>query len=77
MNTSRSQSTVLLVLLVLTWANPAGAYIDGGSGSLLLQAAISGVLGGLFVIRSFWANLVARRHRVVSEPAASKNEPRA
>ncbi len=74
MNISRLSPTVFAVLLVLTWSNPAAAYIDGGTGSLLFQAAVSGLLGALFVIRSHWTNWVARRSKVAT---AHRNEPRA
>lgn len=45
-------------------------YIDGGSGSLILQAAISGILGGIFVLKSFIRNLKLKK--VASE--VSTNE---
>lgn len=74
MNTLRISSSLFATLLVLTWAQPAAAYIDGGTGSLLFQAAVSGILGGLFVVRSFWNQLLARRSKVAVK---SQNEPRA
>lgn len=74
MNTLRFSSSLMPTLLVLTWSQPAAAYIDGGTGSLIFQAAVSGVLGGLFVMRTFWNQLIARRAKV---PVVSENEPRA
>jgi hypothetical protein len=35
------------------------AYIDAGTGSLLLQLLVGGVLGSLFIIKVFWRNLVS------------------
>ena len=32
-------------------------YFDPGSGSYLLQLAIAAALGGLYVLRGFWARL--------------------
>jgi len=34
------------------------AYLDPGAGSILLQAVVAGVLGGIFVIKLFWKRLV-------------------
>ncbi len=33
------------------------AYIDGGSGSLLIQALIAGVLGAAATIKVFWSQI--------------------
>ena len=60
MNKTRTHATVLAVLMALTLTTPAAAYIDSGTGSLILQAALSGVLGGLFVARSFWSKLTGK-----------------
>jgi hypothetical protein len=30
------------------------AYLDPGTGSLVLQMSIAGLLGGMYVMRSFW-----------------------
>jgi len=44
------------------------SYIDGGTGSMLLQAALAGVLGGLYVLktrfaqfRSLWGKVGKRK----------------
>ncbi len=33
------------------------AYLDPGTGSLVLQMSIAGVLGGLFVVKRFWRQI--------------------
>ena len=51
-----SKRSVLLILLaaaVLQTRN-AYAYLDPGTGSLLLQAIITGFLGAVFAIKVFW-----------------------
>lgn len=63
MNTLRNQLIGLAILATFTVTQRADAYIDSGSGSLILQAALSGILGGLFVAKSFWATLVSRRSK--------------
>ena len=36
------------------------AYLDGGSGSMLLQAALAGILAGAYSLKSVYFNLRAR-----------------
>lgn len=38
---------------------PAHAYLDPGTGSILLQGLIGAVAGALVVIRLYWARVVA------------------
>lgn len=33
------------------------AYLDPGSGSFLLQLLLAALLGGLFVLRSYWGRI--------------------
>ena len=46
----------LLVLFALSAAIPksAHAYLDPGTGSLLLQLSIAGILGFLFAFKLYW-----------------------
>lgn len=45
------------------------AYLDGGTGSLLLQSAIAGVLTAGYVVRTQWNYLRARfARKPVSTP---------
>jgi hypothetical protein len=44
-------------LLVLMTAN-AHAYLDPGTGSIVLQAIVAGVASSLFVIRMYWQKLL-------------------
>jgi hypothetical protein len=39
------------------------AYLDPGSGSILLQLLVAGILGGLFAARAFWGRLRAKLTR--------------
>lgn len=51
----------LLVCLAasLLFAAPAAAYIDPGTGSIVLQALIAGALGAAFAVKRFWKRIVA------------------
>jgi hypothetical protein len=35
------------------------AYLDPGSGSFILQLLLAGLLGGLFIVKSYWQKIVA------------------
>jgi hypothetical protein len=39
------------------------AYLDPGSGSILLQLLVAGILGGLFAARAFWGKIKAKLTR--------------
>ena len=43
----------------LVFASPAEAYIDPGTGSLVLQMLIAGALGIAFTVKRFWRKIVA------------------
>ena len=48
---------VLLTFCVLFAVQPAYAYVDPGSGSLLIQMLIAAVVGISFTIRLYWGKL--------------------
>jgi len=57
--------------LAAAFSAPAYAYIDAGSGMLLLQIIGAAIAGGLFVFRKAIADLF---HRVLGRPAP-EDEP--
>jgi hypothetical protein len=42
---------------MLSFTFKANAYIDPGTGSLIIQALIAGIAGGLFAIKMFWRQI--------------------
>lgn len=46
------------VLLVLALAAPAHAYLDPGSGSMLLQLILGGVAGLMLAVKIFWRRIL-------------------
>ena len=50
---------LLAITLYLASASPAQAYIDPGSASLVLQAAIGAIAGGLLVLKIYWRKIKA------------------
>ncbi|MDX1382627.1 MAG: hypothetical protein R3190_03230 [Thermoanaerobaculia bacterium] len=57
---SRVQLIAIVVLGSLVFARPAAAYLDPGTGSMILQMLIGGVAGALVVIRMYWHRIVGR-----------------
>jgi hypothetical protein len=55
--TSVRTTFLLSAAMVLLIARPSYAYLDPGSGSLLVQTIIAGVLGGLYAVKHFWARI--------------------
>lgn len=47
-------------------------YLDPGSGSILIQVLIAGLLGGAFLIKSYWSKIKALFKRKQDQPAGSQ-----
>lgn len=58
----------MVVLFGMT-PTDAYAYLDPGTGSILLQGAIAAVAGGLLAMRAYWQRIVGWSRR--SEPKRS------
>ncbi|CAH0993184.1 hypothetical protein SIN8267_03325 [Sinobacterium norvegicum] len=58
----------------IIFSAPASAYLDPGTGSMVIQVLIAGILSALFAIKTYWYSLkraVKRffgREQVVSKP---------
>ena len=46
----------LFVFLSLVAPQPAHAYLDPGTGSVILQVLVAGALGAAFTIKLWWRN---------------------
>lgn len=55
--TSVAWSLLAAGILVLAFSREANAYIDPGTGSLILQMVIAVVVGAGFAIRIFWKQI--------------------
>ena len=51
------RAAVPAAILALGIVSPAQAYLDPGTGSILLQGLIAGVVGGLVTIKLYWSKL--------------------
>ena len=47
----------LFFVLCISFSSNASAYIDPGTGSLLIQGLIAGVAAGLYAIKQYWYRL--------------------
>ena len=52
--------TAICFGLVLAWNAPAWAYLDGASGSMIVQALIGGIAGMGILIKMFWQSILAK-----------------
>jgi hypothetical protein len=59
----------LFLTLFLGLAAPAHAYVDPGTGSMMLQMAIAGIAGAMFYFRQLRFAIVAWVRRVVLRQA--------
>ena len=74
--TVRARASLLAVLAVAS-VSPAMAYIDPGTGSMLVQMALAGIAGALFYFRQLRLAAVDWFRRVVlrQTPAPMASEP--
>jgi hypothetical protein len=49
---------LILGLIALFTLQPASAYLDPGTGSLIWQAAIGIALGATFLLKSYWQKVI-------------------
>ena len=57
----------------LMMVRPICAYIDPGTGSLLLQVVLGSVLASLVGIKLFWRQLKEFAGRLIGRPGTSRN----
>ena len=50
----------LILLFSASWAIPAHAYLDPGTGSFLLQLLLGGVAGLVVIVKFYWHILVGK-----------------
>jgi hypothetical protein len=49
-------------------------YIDPGSGSMLFQILIAGLLGGLYAIKTFWNRIIIFFQKLTGKKTSSETE---
>jgi len=58
----------LAIALSLSVIAPAHAYIDMGTGSLIFQMLVAGIVGAGFTIKMYWHALKNRVNRLLGRP---------
>ncbi len=61
-----------VALLLVLLPGTAQAYLDAGTGSMLLQVAIAGITGALITLRLYWARIKAR---FTGQPLEARKTP--
>lgn len=65
----------ICLLILLLVCQPAYAYLDAGSGSVLIQILLAGVGGMLAIIKLYWQRMKEAYHRVIAK-LQKKPKPR-
>ena len=52
-----SLNHILVAILLLPWASNAHAYLDPGSGSMMLQLLLAGLAGLAVTLKVFWGKV--------------------
>ena len=69
--------SLIALALAFGYAAPAHAYIDAGTGSMLLQVLVATVTGGLFLLKTNWRRIKARlTSQAVNQESAVPDTPR-
>jgi len=63
----------LFVAAMALQSSAAHAYIDPGAGSMMLQAAVGAVAGGMFFIRTYWARFAGYFGRTTEADSNTKS----
>ena len=66
---SGKSALVLLAITVGLFAPDAHAYLDPGTGSMIIQMLIAGAIGALVVIKAYWSRSVGFFSRKKSDDA--------
>ena len=70
---STIEMLVWSVMFGAIYVQPVSAYLDPGSGSLIIQFLLASIVGILFVIRQFWGRIISFIKRLVGSDAVSKH----
>lgn len=58
---------VALGLMLLVFTHSVYAYVDPGTGSILIQIAVAGILGVTFFLKTKWVVVKSLFHRFFKE----------
>lgn len=58
------KKTIFMIIIFITLINEAKAYIDPGTGSIVVQVIVSIILGGIFFIKKFFNKIKMFFHKL-------------
>jgi len=58
---------IFVTILALCWFQDAYAYLDPGTGSLILQSTIAAIAGGLFIIKTNFQKIKDKLSRIMKK----------
>jgi len=64
---------LLTAFLLMATTKEAHAYIDPGTGSLVIQILLATVFGSLFMIKVFWRRLTGQLSRILKKIKILRN----
>ena len=70
---SRLHLMSIVLLLLVTSERSAEAYIDPGTASYVFQVIAGAILGGVFLLRTYWSRIVTTVRSLVSRDAAGRS----
>ena len=59
---------ILILFLGCLFTSPVYAYLDGGTGSLIVQSLFAGVAGFLAILKLYWHNFKNLINRLRGKP---------
>ncbi len=71
----RPDAIALLLLAAVLTATPAYAYVDPGTGGMLVQLVTGGVAGLLVLVRLFWSRITGAFRRGDADPGGRDGAP--
>jgi hypothetical protein len=64
----------LTVLAVFLFTMPAHAYVDPGTGSMVLQVIIGGLLAAVFMVKTYYYELKRRINKLLGRDSGTKKD---
>lgn len=75
MRTDLRVAFVHAVVLLLATSAPAHAYLDPGTGSMILQGLLAGIAGALVVGKLYWLRLKQFFSSLFARQSAAEEQP--
>lgn len=60
-------------LIVIGWVNSAWAYLDPGTGSMVLQLLLGGIAGAVVILKLYWRRFVGLFRGNIREEAGNSS----